>query len=94
MSPFPTLFGLYIDELENSLDKIDGDSMCLFNTLVIIILYVDVVVLLSKLGACLPRLLNKLHEFCTYLEDNLSKIKIMIFGRNKMKLNQETFLPR
>ena len=30
-------------------------------------------------------------SFGTSLEDNLSKTKIMIFGRNKMKLNQETF---
>ena len=28
----PTLFGLYIDELETNLDEIDGDSLCLFNT--------------------------------------------------------------
>ena len=88
---FPTLFGLYIDELENSLDKIDGDSPCLFNTLVVILLYVDIVVLLSNSWTCLQRLLNKLHEFCTSLEDNLFKTKIMIFGRNKRKLNQEIF---
>ena len=37
--------------------------------------------------------LNKLHEICTSssLEVNLSKIKIMVFGRNKRKSNQEVF---
>jgi hypothetical protein len=36
---------------------------------------------------------NKLYDFGTYssLDVNLSKIKIMIFSRDKRKLNQETF---
>ena len=41
----PTLFGLYIDELETYLDEIDGDSLSLFNTVVDILLNVDDVVL-------------------------------------------------
>ena len=44
----PILFGLYIDELETYLDEISGDSPCLFNTMVAILLNVDNVVLLSK----------------------------------------------
>jgi hypothetical protein len=37
--------------------------------------------------------MNKLHEICTSssLEANLSNTKIMIFGHNKRKLNQEAF---
>ena len=65
MTLSPTLFSLYIDELENYLEKIDGYSPCLFKTIVAILLYGDNVVLLSKLGAGLQRLLNKLYEFCT-----------------------------
>ena len=44
----------------------------------------------------LQRLLSKLYEFCTFssLEVKLSKAKIMIFGRDKRKLNQEGILPR
>ena len=43
--PFsPTLFSLYIDELETSLDKIARVSPCLLNTVVAIFLYVDDVV--------------------------------------------------
>ena len=89
----PTLFGLYIDELETYLDEIDEDSLSLFNTVVAILLYVDDVVLLSRSCAGLQRLLNKLYEFCTSssLEVNLAKTKIMIFGRNKRKLNQKVF---
>ena len=88
----PTLFNLYIDELQTYLDEFNRDSPCLFNTVVAILLYVDVVVLLSRSSTSLQRLLNKLNEFCTSssLEVNLAKTKIMIFGRNKRKLNQET----
>ena len=34
----PTLIGLYIDELKTYLDKIIGDSSCLFNIAVAIVL--------------------------------------------------------
>ena len=44
----PILFNLYIDELETYLDEINGDFPCLFNTMVVILLYVDHVVLLSR----------------------------------------------
>jgi hypothetical protein len=46
--PSPTLVRLYIDELETNLDKIDGNSSCLFHIVVAILLYADDVVLLSK----------------------------------------------
>ena len=41
----------------------------------------------------LTKLLNKLFEICTFssLDVNLSKTKILIFGRNKRKLDQEAF---
>ena len=51
--PFPTLFGMYIDELEKYLDEINGGSMCLFDMVVAILLYVNDVVLLPTLGSCL-----------------------------------------
>ena len=91
----PPLFGLYIDELKTYLDEIDGDSPCLFNTLVAILLYVDDVVLLSKSTVGLQRLLNKLYESCTSssLGDSLFKTTFMIFGCSKSILKQEA-LPR
>ena len=33
----PTLLGVYIDELKTNLNKVDGDSLWLFNTVVAII---------------------------------------------------------
>ena len=61
--------------------------------MIFILLYADNVVLLSKSGACLQRLMNKLYELCnsSSLEVNLSKTKSMIFGVNKRKLNLEAF---
>jgi hypothetical protein len=44
----PTLFGMYIDELEKYVDEINGDSMCLFDSVVTILLYANDVVPLSK----------------------------------------------
>ena len=88
----PTLFGLYIDELETHLDKIHGISSCVINTVVIILLYVDDVVMLSKLWVDLQRFMNKLQEICTsssYLEIHKSKIKITIFDCHKRKLKQK-----
>jgi hypothetical protein len=45
--------------------------------MVAILLYVDDVIMLSKSGVSLQRILNKLHEFCIFssLEVNLSKTK-------------------
>ena len=39
-----------INELETCLDEINRYSSCLFNIVVVILLYVDDVVMLSKLG--------------------------------------------
>jgi hypothetical protein len=76
---YPTLFGLYIHELETYLNDINMDSLCLFNTVVAILLFADDVVLLSILGANLQGPLNKLYEYCTSssLEVNLAKTKII-----------------
>ena len=69
----PTLFSMYIDELETYLDDIDGNSPHLFNMMVASLSYGDNAILLSKSRACLQRL-NKLHEFGTSssLEVNFS----------------------
>ena len=56
----------------------------------------DDVVLLSKLGSGLLRLLNKLCEFCAFssLEVNLSKTQIMIIGYNKKEIKPRGTLRR
>ena len=89
----PPLFDLYTDEFEIYLDEINGDSMCLFNTMVTIPLYVDNVVMLSRSCICLKRLLTNYMRFCTSsrLEVKPTMTKIMIFGCNNRKFNQEAF---
>ena len=66
---------MYIDKLELYLDKIDGDSLWLFNTMFPILHYADGVVVLFKSGVGLQRLLNKLHEIfiSSSLNVNLSR---------------------
>lgn len=54
---FPTLFGSYINELETYLNE---NSVCLFNMVVSILLYVHNVDLLSNLGSALQQPFNKL----------------------------------
>ena len=50
-----------VDEFETYSDEISGDSMCLFNTMFSILLYVDNS-MLSKLVVGLQRLLNMLYD--------------------------------
>ena len=88
------MFGSYIDELETYLDEIDKVSLCLFNTVVAILLYVDdFFFFLFESWLVLQRLLEKLYEFCIFsiLDINISKTKILIFGHNERKLNQKAF---
>jgi hypothetical protein len=49
----PHIVGMCIDELEKYLDEVDGDSLCLLDMMVAILLYVDNVVLLSRSEASL-----------------------------------------
>lgn len=44
----PTLFSLYIDEFDTYMDKITGDSLCLFKMIVAILHYADDVVMIFK----------------------------------------------
>jgi hypothetical protein len=75
------------------LDKIDEGSLHLFNIVVIILLYASDVAMLLESRVSFQKLLNKLGEFCIscHLVVNLSKTKVMIFGRNRKKLNQGGF---
>ena len=70
-----TLLGLYIDEYETHLDEVDGDSPCLFDIVVAILLYTNDVVLLCRSGVVLQRLLNKLYEFCTSSSFEVNLVK-------------------
>ena len=80
----PTLFGLYIDELEDFLMKSSqpGDGCYLHQVLISILLFVDDVVLLASSPDSLQRLLDGLASFCTQrqLVVNLFKTRVMVFN--------------
>jgi hypothetical protein len=84
----PTLFGIYIDELEAFLHKhIHDNNECLFHQVLIsILLFVYDMVLLASSTEGLQRQLDALALFCglRQLTVNLGKTKVMIFnGSNK-----------
>ena len=63
----PTLFNLYDDELETYLDEIYGNSLCLFNVMVVILLYVDDAIQLSKSRPSLPRIFQQAIQVLHFL---------------------------
>ena len=60
--------------------------------IVAILLHIDDVIVLSKSRIGLHKFYTS-YEFCTYysMEVDFFKTKLMIFGRNKIKSNQEAF---
>ena len=80
----PTLFGLYIDELEDFLLKssLPGDGCYLYQVLISILLFADDIVLLASSPDGLQRLLDRLALFCDQrqLVVNLGKTRIMVFN--------------
>ena len=82
----PALFGLYIDKLEEWLNLQGGDGVRLGEFVINLLLYVDDLVLISKLARGLQMHLYALDHFCRAvgMQVNISKTKIMIFS-NKRK---------
>jgi hypothetical protein len=91
----PTLFGIYIDELEAFLHEHiqDGDRCLLHQVLISILLFVDDVVLLASSPAGLQRQLDALALFCDLrqLTVNLGKTKVMIFNGSKKSVDLHFF---
>jgi hypothetical protein len=89
--PSPTLFGIYIDELETFLREHIWDSggCVLHQVLIYILLFADDVVLLSSSLEGLQRQLDALSLFCDLgqLTVNLGKTKVMIFNGLKKTSN-------
>ena len=78
----PTLFGLYIDELETTIRTLGGADLSLAEAVIQILLYADDVVLLSSSATGLQRHLDGLQVFYDThdLKVNLGKTKVMIFN--------------
>lgn len=80
----PTLFRIYIDELEVVLSDslLLGDGCHLHQVLILILLFVDDVVLLASSHEGLQRILDRLASFCDMrqLVMNLEKTRVMVFN--------------
>ena len=88
----PTLFGLYIDKLEEWLNSQGGDGIHLGKFVIRLLLYADDLILIAKSTLGLQEHLCSLEQFCRRvgMQVNISKTKVVVFS-NKRKHNQHKF---
>ena len=81
------MFGLYIDKLEEWLNKANGEGIQLTDYVIRLLLYADDLILIAKTAQGLREHLKNLETFCTEvgMEVNTSKTKIMVFSLRKRK---------
>jgi hypothetical protein len=84
----PTLFGLYIDKLEEWLNSQGGDGIHLGKFVIRLLLYTDDLILIAKSAHGLQEHLCSLVHFCRRvgMQVNISKMKVVVFS-NKKKYN-------
>jgi len=83
----PTLFGLYVNELQKHLlETADIDAPDLCGILAPLLLYADDLILMSTSPEGLQRQLDALASFCEQrqLTVNLSKTKVLIFEASSL----------
>jgi hypothetical protein len=94
----PTLFGIYIDELESFLHEHiqEGDGCLLHQVLISLLLFADDLVLLASTPEGLQRQIDALASFCDLrqLMVNLGKTKVLIFNASKSSLTDLHFYYR
>jgi hypothetical protein len=88
----PTLFGIYIDKLEEWLNSQGGDGIHLGKFVIRLLLYADDLILIAKSTLGLQEHLCSLEHFCRRvgMQVNISKTKVVVFS-NKRKHNQHKF---
>ncbi|MCO5577073.1 hypothetical protein L7F22_030895 [Adiantum nelumboides] len=89
----PTLFGLYIDEIVDFIQRSGGDGVELGGTTVHILLYADDIVLVSESAEGLQQHLRGLDDFCSQrgMTVNLGKTKVLIFHTSARVRRQSSF---
>jgi hypothetical protein len=77
----PTLFGLYIDKLEEWLNLQEGDGALLGDFVIRLLLYADDLILIAKSALGLQEHLISLEHFCSTvgMQVNTSKTKVVVF---------------
>jgi len=88
----PTLFGLYIDKLEEWLNSQGGDGIYLYKFVIRLLLYADDLILIAKSALGLQEHLLSLEYFCRSvgMQVNINKTKVVVFSK-KIKHNQHKF---
>ena len=81
----PTLFGIYIDKLEDCLEEVGCAGTILAGIVIILLLYADDIVLLRRCTSDLDKQLILLKEFCSTMGMivNTDKTKVMIIKYKK-----------
>ena len=88
----PTLFGLYIDKLEEWLNLQGGDGIYLGKFVIRLLLYANDLILIAKSTLGLQEHLLSLEHFyrSVGMQVNISKMKVVVFSK-KRKHNQHKF---
>ena len=78
----PTLFGIYVDEVSDYIDREGDRGAQLAGTWIPLLLYADDIVLISDSPEGMQRQLDALHSFAedSGLSVNLGKTKVMVFN--------------
>ena len=78
----PTLFGIYVDEVSNYIERTGDRGAQLAGTWIPLLLYADDIVLVSNSPEGMQRHLDTLHTFAqdSGLSVNMSKTKVMVFN--------------
>ena len=81
----PTLFGLYIDKLEEWLNSQGGNNIHLGKFVIRLILYAYDLILIAKSTLDLQEHLHSLEHFCRSvgMQVNISKTKVVVFSNKK-----------
>ena len=89
----PTLFNIFIDDIQSYFDKLNSDPVILDNQKINHLLYADDLVLVSKSAAGLQCCLDAVLKFCNdwKLELNPIKTKVMIFSKKETDPNSMGF---
>jgi hypothetical protein len=88
----PTLFGIYVDKLEDCLEKAGCVGPTLTGIVINLLLYFDDIVLMESIPHDIENQLRMLKEFCSNMGMivNIDKTKVMIIKSNK--IHYDTFV--
>jgi hypothetical protein len=90
----PTLFGIYIDKLEDCLEVVGCVGPTLASIVIILLLYADDIVLMERNIYALNKKLRILKDLCSSIgiTVNIDKTMVMIIKSNNITITRKIFL--